>query len=367
MKIAILADPIDGQYAGIHIYTVELIKALLQYDQKNEYILIRQKKGNEFPGIKQVVIPNLPVYTGFQVLRFFVIFPFLLRWLKVDAVVEPAHFGPFNLPKHIKRITMIHDLTPINYPEYHRYHSQMLQRIFLKGILKKADLILTNSDNTSRDTIAYFPGAANKIKRIYLGKEDLFKPAYNPETQESHQLKKPYYLYTGTIEPRKNLMVLLKAFELFKTSVKASVKLRIVGKKGWKSQPVIEALNKHAFREDIEVSGYVEREELPVLYSNALALVYPSTYEGFGLPVLEAMSCGTPCIISRSSSLPEVGGDAARYFDPSNSDELNSIMMEVFKNKNLRKTMSEASLVQATKFSWKAHAIEFIKAIESLA
>ncbi|MCF6341738.1 MAG: glycosyltransferase [Bacteroidales bacterium] len=199
MKIAILADPLDGQYAGIHVYTRELIDALNQFDKKNEYVLVRQKKGAEFPGMKQVVVPNFPVYTGFQVLRVFFLFPLILRKLKVDAVVEPAHFGPFNLPKRMKRITVIHDLTPIKFPGLHRFYSQALQRIFLRGILKRAHLILTNSENTSRDTLEFYPGSEKKIKRIYLGKEDIFKPDFHSETISKFGLDEPYFLFVGTI------------------------------------------------------------------------------------------------------------------------------------------------------------------------
>ena len=366
MKIAILADPLDGQYAGIHIYTRELINALAQYDKKNEYILIRQKHGNEYPGVKQIAVPNLPVYTGFQVLRLFFIFPVILRKLKVDAVVEPAHFGPFNLPKRMKRITVIHDLTPIKFPELHRFYSQTLQRFFLKGILKRAHLILTNSDNTSRDTTANYPDASKKIKRIYLGKDVLFKPTFHPGTINKFGLNQPYFLFVGTIEPRKNLLVLLKAFTAFRREAKDPVKLIIAGKRGWKAEPEMEALAKHPFKNDIIIAGYVAREELPVLYTKTLAFIYPSKYEGFGLPVLEAMACGAPCIISGSSSLPEVGGSAAQYFDPTDSEELCSLMIDVSGNEEKRSEMEKKSLEQAEKFSWKKYAEEFIDAIETL-
>lgn len=366
MKIAILADPLDGQYAGIHIYTREFINAIIQYDKLNEYILIRQKKSIEYPQLQQVVVPNLPVYTGFQVLRLFFIFPIILRKLKVDAVLEPAHFGPFNLPKRIKRITVIHDLTPILFPELHRFYSQTLQRIFLQGILKKADLILTNSDHTSRDTIAFCQSTQDKIKRIYLGKDEQFTPTACSKTIDKFDLERPYFLSVGTIEPRKNLLLLLSAYEQFRRSGKERVRLLVVGKRGWKAQAIMNELENHPFKEDIKVLGYVNREELPVLYSKTLALIYPSIYEGFGLPVLEAMSCGAPCILSDSSSLPEVGGDAACYFKHTDSKKLFALMKEIFQDKQLRNSMRKKSLEQAAKFSWNAYAEAFVKAIETL-
>ncbi|MCD4729563.1 MAG: glycosyltransferase family 4 protein [Bacteroidales bacterium] len=366
MRIAILADPLDNQYAGIHIYTKELIRALIHVDKANEYILIRQKRDNDFPELKQIIVPNLPLYTGFQIFRFFLIFPIIAQRLKVDAVVEPAHFGPFNLPKKIKRITVIHDLTPIKFPELHRYYSQTLQRVFLKKILKKADLIITNSNNTSQDVIEFLPGSEEKVKRIYLGKEKLFKPCKQEKTIEKYNLNKPYFLFTGTLEPRKNILVLLSAFDAFRNLTNLNVKLIIVGKKGWKSEPVMDALKNHPYKNDIQLLGYVPRQDLPTLYTNAIAFIYPSIYEGFGLPVLEAMACGTPCILSNSSSLPEVGGDAALYFNVHNTSELAEKMKILVEDINLRKEMKQKSLIQASRFSWDLYAMEFSKTIEKL-
>lgn len=366
MRIAILADPLDNQYAGIHVYTKELIRALVKYDKENEYILIRQKNQDDFPGLKQVVVPNYPIYTGFQVLRFFLIFPLILRRLKVDAVLEPAHFGPFNLPRRIKRITVIHDLTPIRFPSLHRWYSQTLQRIFLKGILKRADLIITNSENTSRDVLEYIPECQEKTKRIYLGKDGIYKPENLPAVIEKYNLTHPYFLFTGTLEPRKNLLVLLQAYTKFRNYSKRNIGLIIVGKTGWKADDILAALDQHPYRNDIQRLGYVERDELPTIYSHALALIYPSIYEGFGLPVLEAMACGTPCILSNSSSLPELGGNAALYFDPKDSETLTKLMIQLETDPVLQKEMKKKSLRQAELFSWRSYAEEFIKLTKKL-
>ena len=366
MRIAILADPLDNQYAGIHIYTREFIRAVIRVDKKNEYILIRQKKKDDFPGLKQIIVPDLPLYTGFQVLRFFMIFPLIARKLKVDAVLEPAHFGPFNLPGKIKRITVIHDLTPILFPHLHRYHSQLLQRIFLKRILKKAALILSNSDNTSNDLYRHYPFTRGKVKRIYLGKEDHFRVNEDREITSKYNLDEKYFISVGTIEPRKNLTILLNAYQTFRNENRESYKLIIVGKKGWKSDAFFAALENHKYRNDIIILGYVSRNELAVLYTKATALLYPSLYEGFGLPVLEAMACGTPCILSNSSSLPEVGGDSALYFNVEKPNELAEKMTLLAGDNGLQDEMKQKSLDRAGRFSWEAYAREFINALETL-
>lgn len=359
MRIVILADPLDNQYAGIHIYTKEMIRSVTALDKQNEYILIREKKSDEFPDLRQIAVPNLPRWTGYQALRFFVIFPMIIRKLKPDLVIEPAHFGPFNLPQSIRRMTIIHDLTPLKLAELHRGYSSLLQRIFLKGILRKADLILTNSNNTLKDVNEVFPFTREKLKMIYPGKDALFEVADPEKVKRKYNLINPYFIFVGTIEPRKNLMLLLASYALFRKKSSKHTALVFAGKYGWKSNPFREALKKNPYRNDIRMLGYVDRNELPALYSGAMAMVYPSLYEGFGFPVVEAMACGTPCILSDNSSLPEVGGEAALYFDCNNSSELAEQMMKLASDEDLQKTLSEKSLNQAGKFNWKQFAFDF--------
>jgi glycosyltransferase involved in cell wall biosynthesis len=130
----------------------------------------------------------------------------------------------------------------------------------------------------------------------------------------------------------------------------------IAGRPGWKSRAFYEALSKHPFLDDIILTGYLPRQHLASLYSQAIALIFPSLYEGFGLPVVEAMSCGTPCLLSKTSSLPEVGGKAALYFDPEDPDAIAKSMLKIYNNKSLREALSEEALKQAAKFSWKEYA-----------
>ncbi len=358
MKIAIIADPLDNQSAGVHTYTKQLVQALIEHDTDNEYLIIREKIDRNLP-LKQIAIPNIRIPIGFASLRLFFIIPLILRFKKIDAVLESAHFGPFNLPKSIKRITMIHDLTPILFPQYHRYHSQLLQRVFLKRILKKADLILSNSQNTSKDLIKVYPFTKPKIKTILLGRDLDFQPSSSRTYLDSKGIEAQYFINTGTIEPRKNLIVLLGAYTLFRKKTKAKIYLLIVGKKGWKTEEFYTVLENHPYREDIILMGYIEKHALIELYSHALALVYPSKYEGFGLPILEALSCGTQVICSNNSSLPEVGGDVALYFETENEAELSIQMFKIFQNHNKGLDVTEACLVQANKFSWKQYVAAF--------
>ncbi|MEM1319707.1 MAG: glycosyltransferase family 1 protein [Bacteroidota bacterium] len=366
MRIAIIADPLDNQRAGVHVYTREFIRALLQDDQDHEYLLIREKVDPDLE-VQQIAVPNVRLPIGFASFRLFVWIPLLLRRLKVDAVLEPAHFGPFNLPSHVRRITVIHDLTPILFPQHHRFHSQLLQRIFLKGILRRAHLILANSAHTASDLHQYYPFTEGKVATIHLGRERHYQPTDSRTFLQSQNIKAPYFLFVGTIEPRKNLGVLLQAYAQFRQQSEAKVLLLIVGQKGWKSESLFEQIEVHPYREDIILTGYVDIAYLPELYSQALGFIYPSLYEGFGFPVLEALACGAPVICSRRASLPEVGGEVAYYFEPEAVGELVERMLVVAGLPEAeRERLRQCCLEQARRFSWEKYVVGFKEALKRL-
>ncbi len=365
MRIAIIADPLDNQRAGVHVYTRELINALMAHGSEHEYILLREKIDPELE-IRQIAIPNIRLPIGFASIRLFLIIPIIVRYLKVDAVYEPAHFGPFNLPRRVKRITMIHDLTPILFSKFHRFHSQLLQKIFLKNILRRADLVLSNSQNTTKDLKQVFPFTKDKIETILLGKENIYHPTSSKSFHELNAIDRPYFLYVGTIEPRKNLSMLLDAFEKFRILHKEKIRLLIVGQKGWKAEEFYAKLEQHPLREDILLTGFVEKRYLPELYSHSLGLIYPSIYEGFGLPIVEALSCGTNIICPENSSLTEVGGDLAFYFPTNDTEALVERMLLVAHQGKEVLRRRAAGPQWTEQFSWKKYATLFTQALEKL-
>ncbi len=372
LHIAIIADPLQKQNSGVFQYTFNLVKQFAS--TKNHKVSIILLFNDTDTNIKPATcnlqpetihyLSNTLTFLKDDPIRTFIALPGLLKKLSPHIVIEPAHFGPFNLPKRIKRVTVIHDLTPIKFPQFHKFYSQLLQRLFLPGILKRADLIVTNSKNTKNDVIAYSPQAKDKTAFIHLGKDEMFKPIKDISVLTKYGIQQPYFLFVGTIEPRKNLISLLAAFEQFKQKNQTNHKLLIVGGKGWKSRRFFKKLKNHPFRSEIILPGYLLREELPVFFSLAEAFIYPSFYEGFGFPVLEAMACGTPVITSKSSSLPEVGGEAALYFDPYNVSELVEKMELLTESDDLRKEMIERGFQQAAKFSWEKYAKEFVNLLE---
>ena len=367
MKIAILADPLDNQRGGVHVYTRELISALTQLDSENEYLLVREKATPAISGTRSLVIPNNRFGLIFAAFRMFFIIPFLLRRHQVDVVVEPAHFGPFNLPRRVHRVTVIHDLTPLLFPQYHVWHSQMLQRLFLKGILKKASLVITNSRHTRKDVLEHFPFLQGKVIAAPLGANPELSPQKERDWLDHQGIQSPYWLTVGTIEPRKNLVTLLNAYQQYR-QYGGKGKLVVAGQRGWKSEPFFETLEQHPYRADIHLTGFVPDEALPQLYSHAQALIYPSEYEGFGLPVLEAMRCGCPVICSSVSSLPEVGGPVAYYIDYQEPASIARQMQAVDQlHESARSALQQQSVEWAGQFTWAAHASACRAAIQKLA
>ncbi len=363
MRIAIIADPLDKQTAGVYTFTRKLVEMLPRMDKNNEYLFFRTDK-NKGSDINQLAIPNTLKFLRDDPIRTFCTLPKAIKEFQPDVVIEPAHFGPFNLPKHIKRVTVIHDLTPILFPKWHRFHSQLLQRIILPGILKRADLVVCNSQHTMNDVSSYSPQAAKKTAFVHLGKGDHFVPQEDPAVLERYGINQAYFLFVGTIEPRKNLSRLLLAFEQFKKKNASAHKLIIVGGNGWKSKDFHSLLEVHPYRKDIILPGYIPESDLPVLYAMAAAFIYPSLYEGFGLPVLEAMACGAAVITSNVSSLPEVGGDAVLYVNPNSVADLAEKMETICNNQDLRDSLKEKSINQAAKFSWEKFSREFVNLLE---
>ena len=365
MKIAIIADPLDNQNAGVHTYTKHLVESLILHRGQNQILLIREKVDPNLKNCQQIALPNTRLPIGYASFRLFALVPYMLIKEKVDVVIEPAHFGPFNLPKKICRVTMIHDLTPLIFPEFHKWHSQLLQRWFLPGILRKSDIILSNSHNTTQDLKVMFPNVAEKVHTIHLGKDPFFQPIAESGQLEKYGIGKSYFHFVGTIEPRKDLPTLLKAYELFRNGFigKNLPQLVIAGGRGWKSNHFYELVEQHPFRSDILLTGFVPHELLPELHSHSLALIYPSLYEGFGLPLLEAMSCGCEVITCRNSSLTEVGGAFAYFFETGSASRLCSRMIQVA-NQDLSIERKTELIAWSDQFSWHNYAKQLLSILE---
>ena len=366
MRIVFIADALDIQYAGVHVYTREIIRAVTSLDKNNEYILIRPESKNQYDGVKEIIVPlseKIPMHRG---MRQYGAIPSAARKLNPDIVIEPGHFGPFFLPKKVKRVTVIHDITPVIMPDYHIFMSRLFHKLFLPGILKRANHIITNSEYTKSDVVTHYPITKDKTTAILLGKDENFKPDNNDGFLKKYNIQKPYFLYVGTLEPRKNLSRLISAFEQLVDNGICNHQLVLAGKKGWKIDDLYTQIENSSAKNNIILPGFVDKEDLAALYTHADIFVYPSYYEGFGLPILEAMSCGVPVITSNTSSLPEVGGDAALYFDPMSIQDLYETLSKLITNENLMLEMKQKGLERSKQFSWEKAGKETIALFEQI-
>lgn len=249
--------------------------------------------------------------------------------------------------------------------------AKMNERTFIKRALGRASGIFTISQATADDLATIVPASSGKITVTPLAADTRFKPDY-PEAKKGEVRKRlgippEFILFTGTIEPRKNLTRLVTAYEQLPTEIKRSHALVLVGRKGWQYEPVFKAIEESPDRDRIIHADSVSDEDLAVLYADCTMFCYPTLYEGFGLPVLEAMQSGAPVITSNTSSLPEVGGDAVRYVEPASISSITDQVHEVLKSEAVRRKMSADGLQQARHFSWEQTARQTLEVLQHAA
>lgn len=365
MKILIIADTIDEQYAGVYYYTKNLIDNLLKIDQRNEYVFLHLKQNLYFDDKKEVIVRGSRKIPGCMIIRKFLFIPFAIRKIKPDLVLEPAHVGPFSFLFKCQKIVVIHDLTPVLFPQFHLKLSGIVHKIFLPLIIKNSDGIIVPSQSTKDDLIRFYhPDKVIKITSEAAAAH--FMPqteAVIDSVKSKYNIDAPYLIAVGTIEPRKNLSLLIRVFrKLQRKGIKH--KLVIVGRSGWYFDEIIGQIKE--LQGSIIFTEYVPEKDLPALYSGAELMVFPSLYEGFGLPPLEAMQCGCPLVCSNSSSLPEICGEAALLFDPHNETELEQALLKVISSRKLRNKMSAKGILQAARFSWRKCAADTIDFFEQV-
>lgn len=368
MHILFLADTIDNQNAGVYFYIKNLIETLFEIEKtldpikKNRYSFIHNKQNSFFNNTEHYIIKSTPGY-GRESLRRFIKIPKLIKKLKPDIVIEPCHIGPFNLPKSIKRVTIIHDLTTVIFPKFHIKKSVIIHRLLLGKVIKNASLLITPSQNTKNDILRLYK-TNTKIKVIPEGISSPNLEATEPTKTGLAKITNPYILYLGTIEPRKNLDTLIDTFLDLKNSHNLPHQLVLAGGIGWKIKPLLDRLKGH--QNDIVLTGYVSEKQKASLYKHADIFIYPSLYEGFGLPPLEAMSYGIPVICSTGGSLKEIFSKHALMFDPTDKETLKTHILNLCHSTVEIKQQTQESQKFASTFTWDKTAREFIKALQSL-
>jgi len=261
-------------------------------------------------------------------------------------------------------VMTVYDLSYKRFPQAFRPLNRFYLNTFTAHSAKRARAIITISESTRQDVIRYFHVAPEQVRTVYCGVDEGFRPLPQAQVEAfkaQQGLPQGFILFIGTIEPRKNVAALIKAYAAWRRRAGQAPKLIIGGGKGWYYGQVFALVESLGLRDDVIFPGYLPQADLPMWYNAATIFVYPSLFEGFGLPVLEAMACGTPVITSKASSLPEVVGEAGMLVDPTDVDNLSYALERVFNDLTLRDSMRQKGLAQSAKFSWHKAATETLE------
>ncbi|HEB13799.1 MAG TPA: glycosyltransferase family 1 protein, partial [candidate division WWE3 bacterium] len=260
------------------------------------------------------------------------------------------------------------DLSFLHVPQYVTKLNEIFLRYFVSVSAKRADHLIANSEYTKQDIVDTYKVPENRVTVAYPGVDrKQFKPASKSQiakVREAYGLEKPFILYLGTLEPRKNIVSILKAYASLEN--REDFNLVLAGKRGWMYGELFKQVGELGIEEDVVFTGFVPDEDKPALLSAAEVFVYPSFFEGFGMPVAEAQACGTPVITASVTSLPEAGGDAALYVDPYKTDELADSLRKLLGSSSLREELSAKGAKHAKKFDWTVSAEKVISVFEGL-
>lgn len=361
MKVSIELQPCLKNKSGIGVYTYELTKRLQNFrdiefegnifnffnrnfiERDIEGIGINRNICSLFPyGVYRRIWSYVPIKYNFLFKRNADIYQFF------NFIVPPNISG--------KVITAIHDLTYILYPDTMNNANKKRLEKDMKKTINRADYIITISENSRRDIIKYLNVNEDKIEVIYPGVDEMYKCILSDreiiDVKDKYNIHGKYFLYLGTLEPRKNIETIIKAYNLFNKSNKDNIKLVLAGKKGWLYDNIFELVKEFKIGDKVIFTDYVEDKDKPVLYQGAEIFLFPSLYEGFGIPVVEAMASRTPVITSNSSSLPEVAGKAAIITEPLDYKKISDSIRLILNDSKLREEMIAEGIKQADKFNW---------------
>lgn len=364
MRIGIDARWIFPELSGIGTYTQELIRHLAHHDRKNEYILFFEHRSllsrtaeatqfNTAPNFSTHIVPYGPFTLRNQVLM-----PGMLSDHRVDVFHSTNYMIPFRaFPHrrngHMRCVVTIHDLIPLLFPEHapksRKTRLFPLFKRIMREVGRRAHVIITVSESSRRDIIRHLRLGEEQAHRVVVVPEGV--PAgYSPGSTQVGDPKT--ILYVGRMDPYKNVVRLVEAFARLRAEVSPNILLKIIGPEDQRYPEPRQRAVELGVENGITWSGYVASEDLKRAYQEANVLVLPSQYEGFGLPVVEAMASGTPVVCSNTSSLPEVAGDAALLVDPNSTDELVQALARVLTETRLAREMREKGIHQAGKFIW---------------
>lgn len=350
LRIGVDARHLSSNNNGIRTYLLNLLLTSIKKTKHSHQWFIYSPYYFDsdflnFENVKIIKIPFSTKFRGFHIFFTQTIIPILSLLNKLDVVWFPANRSSLYLPERIAQVLTIHDLVWEKYPDTMRSFGSKLDKFFMTKSANSADLVITISNSSLRDILSLNLATpkktiliSNGVKRIDIGNTKIFKF--------------DFFLFVGTLEPRKNLARVLQAYSKILPNITENIKFVIVGNKGWGHVNLEKMISENNLKNHVHVINNVDEKKLAKLYSSAKFLVMPSLYEGFGLPLLEAMSYGTPVLTANNSSMPEVCGDAGLLVDAFDINSIAEGLRVMISNKKLLKKLSNKARLNASRYSW---------------
>lgn len=342
---------------GYGYFTREVFRILTQkYPQHQFYFLFDRPYAGEFvfsENVHPLVVSPPARHPVLWKYWYDIKIPLALKKIKADVFVSPDGFC--SLSTKVPQCLVVHDLGFLHQPEAYKKNHYRFYKYYTSAFLKKARRIATVSAFSKNDIVKEYKLPPQKIDVVYSAAKEIFYPiAFEEQAliKEKYTGGKEFFLCIGAIQPRKNLVNLLKAFSIFKRRQKSEMKLVLAGRLAWKNGDFLQLLSTYKYKDDVVLTHYLEEKELAQLTASAYALVYPSLFEGFGVPVLEAMKSRVPMLTSAATSMQEIAEDAALYFNPKDHEDVADKLMLIYKDENLRSRLIEKGKAVAEKYSW---------------
>lgn len=369
MRIGLDATPLPPQPVGAGVYIVQLIRALAQIECEHQFVVFVHagRRGlieeAPLPGVEWVVLPDLP--PARRLLWEQTALPGLARRLRLDLLHSLHYTCPLVLP--CRSVVTLHDLTFFFFPHLHTRAKRIFFPLAMRLSARSADALAAVSENTRRDAMRVLKIAPERIFTTPNGISPIFRPISDPAQLEAcrarYDLPEQFILFVGLVEPRKNLPLLIEAYAYLRQQ-QAAPPLVIVGRFGWMSDQIQAQVDGLGLHEQVRFTGYVPLEDLPLVYNLSTIFVYPSRYEGFGFPPLEAMACGAPVITSGVSAMLDTVGDAGLLTPPDDQPALENALRRLLNDPDLRQELAARGRARAAEFTWTRTAQETLKAYQ---
>ncbi len=364
MRIGFDITAIPRAKSGVGFYVLNLLKALAKIDKENTFYIFSKKEDELLVDFEADNFHTIWHSMSNRLLRLGweqTLLPRHISKYKLNIFHSPHYTVP--LKCRVPVVTTFHDMTFFSHPEVHEKSKVIFFQRMIPIAAQRADAIIAVSESTKKDVVNFLNLPKDKVDVIYEGVDvNFYRPISKDQKvdliRERYGLEKDFLLFVGTLEPRKNIEGVIKAFLQVTKKTKKQYNLVVGGTKGWHYKSIFELVQKMNLHREVIFTGYVPEEDLPYLFNAASVFVYPSFYEGFGIPPLEAMACGTPLVTSNISSLPEVVADAGLLVDPFSTDEIADAIIRVLTDQNLCSELARKGRKRAQLFSWEKAAKE---------